>query len=231
MPDTVTYELHEGIATITMDDGKVNAMTAPLMSSLSTAFEQARLDEAVVVLTGRESVFCGGYDLAVFNQPIAVIANTMQTGGELVEQIFCHPYPVIAACTGHAIAQGAFTLLACDVRIGSSNGAKIGLNEVAIGLTIPHYGIELARHQLAPPWFDHATITGTLFSPEQALTAGFFHELADPSDMMLIASAHASRLASIDMTAHAGTKQRVRRLALDAIRTGLATEFSLEGNS
>ena len=225
MTEPVTYEQTAGVATITMDDGKVNVMSPTMLAGLADAFARARADGAVTILTGRSAVFSAGYDMAVFDRPIEEIAATIRTGGELVEQILSHPLPVIAACNGHAVAQGAFVLLACDVRIGVRGGARIGLNEVAIGLTIPHYGVEVARHQLSPVWFDHATLTGTLYTPDEAATAGFLHELVDTSALEDIARDHARRLADLDMAAHAGTKARVRRAALDAIRQGLAEEF------
>ncbi|MEZ5246077.1 MAG: crotonase/enoyl-CoA hydratase family protein [Acidimicrobiales bacterium] len=223
--DLVTYSCRDGIALVTMDDGRVNVMTAPMIARLAGAFRQAEADAAVMVLTGRADVFSAGYDMAMFDEPIETIAATLQAGGELIAQMLAHPYPVVAACTGHAIAQGAFTLLACDVRIGVTGNGKIGLNEVAIGLTIPHYGVELARHQLSSAWFDHAALTGTLYEPEQARSAGFFHELVEASRLDAAALDHAYRLRNIDMAAHARTKERVRKPALDAIRAGLAHEF------
>lgn len=224
--EPVTYSNADGIAVIRMDDGKANVMTPAMIAGLGDAFVRAADDAAVTVLTGRTGVFSAGYDMAVFDEPIETIAATMHAGGELVTQVLAHPYPVIAACTGHAIAQGAFTLLACDLRIGVTGAVKIGLNEVAIGLTIPHYGIELARHQLAPAWFDHAALTGTLYAPEAARSAGFFHELVEPDHLEAVALAHGKRLRSLDTDAHAGTKQRVRKPALDAMCAGLADEFA-----
>ena len=169
MTELVTCVVDDGIAEITMDDGKANVMSLAMIGALADAFRRAEADGAVTVLTGRGSVFSAGYDMALFDRP--------------VEEILAHPFPVIAACNGHAIAQGAFTLLACDVRLGIRGEAKIGLNEVAIGLTIPHYGVELARHRLAPTWFDHATLTGALYEPGRAQVAGFLHELVDPADL------------------------------------------------
>ncbi len=225
MTTTVDYVLDDGIATITMDDGKANVMSRPMIDALVAAFDRAQLDEAVVILTGRAAMFSAGYDMAVFNEPFEVIRDTIEAGGLCAERILSHPFPVVGACNGHAIAQGAFTLLGCDVRIGVTGSSRIGLNEVAIGLTIPHYGVELARHQLAPAWFDHATVTGTLYDPEQGVAAGFFHELTEPAELMGLASERARQLRQLDMTAHAGTKLRARKPALDAIRHGLATEF------
>jgi enoyl-CoA hydratase len=225
MSGPVTYVLDDGIAAITMDDGKANVMSLAMIGALADAFRRAETDGAVTVLTGRGSLFSAGYDMALFGRPVEEIAATLQAGGELIEQILAHPYPVVAAGNGHAIAQGAFTLLACDVRLGVRGEFKTGLNEVAIGLTIPHYGVEVARHQLAPAWFDHATLTGTLYEPERAQVAGFFHELVDPADLAAAARNEAERLCGLDMEAHAGTLARVRRPVLEAIRARHPTEF------
>ena len=226
MSDTVTYDVDDGIGTITMDDGKANVMTVPMIESLAGAFQQAAGDGVVTVLTGRDGIFSAGYDMSSFTQPIEQIAVMMRAGGRLIERILAHPRPVIAACNGHAIAQGAFTLLACDVRIGADVDAKIGLNEVAIGLTIPHYGIEVARHQLTSTWFDHATLTGTLYTVAEATTAGFLHHVVDPDTLADHAAREADRLTAIDTTAHAGTKSRVRAAVLTAIDHGITEEFS-----
>src|SRR5262249_47566855 len=135
------------------------------------------------------------------------------------------PYPVVAACAGHAIAQGAFVLLATDVRIGPEGDFKFGLNEVAIGLTIPHYGVETARLRLAPAWFSHATLTGTLYGPQDALRAGFLDAVCPHAEVLTRAREEAQRLTKLDMPAHAGTKQRVRGPALATLRAGIEEEF------
>ncbi|MGI9622838.1 MAG: crotonase/enoyl-CoA hydratase family protein [Acidimicrobiales bacterium] len=227
MTNVVDYSLKDRIATITFDDGKANVMTLTSITAISEALARAEQDGAVAILTGRTGVFSAGYDMAMFDLPIEQIMATMRAGGELVHQLLSHPLPLIGACNGHAIAQGAFTLLGCDVRLGVDGGFKIGLNEVAIGLTIPHYGVEIARHQLTPAWFDHATVTGELYEPSLARQAGFLHHLVDADSLEDTARESASRLASVDLNAHAGTKGRARRLALDAILAGVESEFPL----
>ncbi len=224
-PGLLTYDLADSIATITMDDGKANVMSAAMLSALREAFDRAEAEAQVVVLTGRKGIFSGGYDMAMFKTSRAEILRTLRAGGELVHGILGFSRPVVAASTGHAIAQGAFTLLAADVRIGVSGERKIGLNEVAIGLTIPFYGVELARQRLSPAWFNHATVTGTLYGPETALAAGFLDRLVAADDLAAAARAEAERLVGIDMTAHAATKLRVRGPALTAIRAGIDEEF------
>ena len=63
MTSPVSYELNDGVATITMDDGKANALGHLMFDELNTAFDQAEKAEAVVVLKGREGRFSGGFDL------------------------------------------------------------------------------------------------------------------------------------------------------------------------
>src|SRR5262249_34109203 len=159
----VTYRLTDGVATITMDDGKANVMNETMQDALNAALDRAESDQAVVLLAGRPGLFSGGYDMAMFKRSRAEIVRTIRSGGELVRRIASFPRPVVVACTGHAIAQGAFLLLAADARIGAQGAFKFGLNEVAIGLTIPHYGIEIARLKLTAPGFNHACVTGTLY--------------------------------------------------------------------
>jgi enoyl-CoA hydratase len=225
MTSPVTYALEGPVATLTMDDGKANVMTLPMIEALHSALDRAEADGAVVLLTGRPRIFSGGYDLAMFKRGPDEVVRTIRAGGELVARLLGFPRPVVAACGGHAVAQGAFVLLAADVRIGAEGDFKIGLNEVAIGLTIPHYGVEVARLRLAAPWLHHATITGALYPPAQALVAGFLDRVVAHEEVLPAAREEAQRLATLDMGAHAGTKQRVRGPALAKIREGIETEL------
>ncbi|MEV0297442.1 crotonase/enoyl-CoA hydratase family protein [Nocardia sp. NPDC050710] len=226
MTDLVTYRRDGAVATVTMDDGKANVMSEDMIRELGAALDQAEVDRAVVVLTGRPRLFSAGYDTAMFGRGPEEIVRTLRAGGNLVHRLLSFPYPVVAACSGHAIAQGAFLLLATDVRFGVDGDFKLGLNEVAIGLTIPHYGVEVARHRLTPPGFDRAANTGGLFAPREARDLGFLDILvADQAELTERATAEAERLAGVDMAAHLGTKQRVRAQALAAVRSGIDTEF------
>ncbi len=225
MSDLVRYEFESSIATITMDDGKANVMSAAMLEALAGAFDRALADRAVVVLTGRPGMFSAGYDRGMFQRDQDEIRTTLRAGGNLVHRILAHPFPIIAACTGHTIAQGVFTMLAADVRIGVRGAFKIGLNEVAIGLTLPRYGVELARHRLPPQGFQYSTLTGALFGPDRALALGFFDELVEPDELAAHARSQAETLRAISMGAHAGTKARVRAPALAAIRAGIDEEL------
>jgi enoyl-CoA hydratase len=132
---------------------------------------------------------------------------------------------VLIACTGHAVAQGAFTLLGADLRLGAAGPFKYSLNEVAIGLTIPYYGVEIARMRLQPSYFQQATLTAATFTPEDALRAGFVDQVVPEEGLMERAFEEAGRLRKLDMKAHAGTKERVRSAALALLRDSIDREL------
>lgn len=225
MGERVSYERSEGVSTITMDDGKVNAMSVPMMGEINAALDQAREDKTVVVLTGKQGIFSAGFDLAVFKQGAEPLREMLRAGAELSERILSFPFPVIAACNGHAIAMGSFLLMSADLRIGVEGPFKIGMNEVAIGLTLPYFAVEIARLRLTPGYFNRAAILAEMYSPEEAIAPGFL-DLVVPSEQLLhTALERATAMCKLDMTAHAATKLRVRGSALDALRRAIDSEL------
>src|ERR1043166_7886315 len=111
MPSLVTYQLRDSIATITMDDGKMNVLSIDMFSELNDALDRAKADGAVVAFSGREGVFSAGFDLRVLAAGGTNASTMGLTGFELAERILSFPAPVVIACTGHAIAMGVFLLL------------------------------------------------------------------------------------------------------------------------
>jgi enoyl-CoA hydratase len=229
MAELATYELEGRVATIAMDDGKVNAFSIEMLKEVHAAFDQAEGDEAVVVLTGREKFLSAGFDLKVFSERPGEIVEMLTLGARLSERILSFPTPVLVACNGHAIAAGTFAALAADLRIGVDGPFKIGLNEVKIGLTVPLYVVELARQRLTPRDFSRSLVTGSMYSPSEAVAAGFLDRVVAVEELREVSLAAAEELAGLDMAAHAATKLRVRDGALKALREAIDTELSQQG--
>jgi enoyl-CoA hydratase len=227
MTNLVTYHFKESVATIAMDDGKVNVMSLQMLRELNSALDQAESDKAAVVLTGRPGVFSAGFDLSVLSRGGADARNMVTAGFELAERLLSFPTPVVIACSGHAIAEGAFILLSGDVRFGGVGPYKIGANEVAIGLTVPHFGVEICRQRLAPAHFNRAVIIAEIYSPDQAVPAGFLDHVVAATDLLSAAQNAATRLAKLNMPAHAATKLRARAHALKAIRVAIETDDAI----
>jgi enoyl-CoA hydratase/carnithine racemase len=225
MAARVTYELEEGpVARITMDDGKVNALSLEMLTKVGAALDQAVSDGAVVVLTGRERVFSAGFDLSVLRSGGPEAAAMLRAGFELAQQLLSLPVPGVIACPGHAVAMGAFLLLSADYRVGAAGPFRITANEVALGLTMPWTPIEICRQRLAPAHFNRAVILAETYSPGDAVTAGFLDRVVDAPELADVARGIASDLAKLDMKAHAASKLRARAHALEAIRTAIEAD-------
>jgi enoyl-CoA hydratase len=221
MPMLVTYEVRESIATIRMDDGKLNVLSLEMFAALGRALDQAERDRAVVVLTGREGAFSGGFDLRVLGAGGRDAFELVRTGFELAERLLAFPAPVVVACTGHALAMGAFLVLAGDYRLGAAGPYKIGANEVAIGITMPFFGVEICRQRLAPAHFHRAVVNAEIYRPDDAVAAGFLDRVVAPSELQEVARSTAAQLATLDLRVHAASKLRARSHALAAVRAAI----------
>jgi len=229
MTSFVTYEHQDSIARIIMDDGKVNVMSETMLDALGAAFDEAERDGAVTILSGREGVFSAGFDLKVLaSEDAGAVHRMMLKGANLALRIMTFPRPVVCICTGHCMPMGVFLLLASDVRIGADGPFLIGLNEVAIGLTLPAFAVELARTRMTPPWFNRALVTGERIGPAQAVEAGFLDMLAPPAELEARAMEYARQLATLDMPSHAATKMKVRGPATGAVRSAIEAEITIE---
>jgi enoyl-CoA hydratase len=225
MADLLTYERDDRIARITLDDGKVNALSISMLREIHAALDQAEADGAVVVLGGREGYLSAGFDLRVFREEPERLPEMLRLGATLCERMLAFPTPILVASSGHAIAAGSFLLLSADARIGVDGPFKIGLNEVRIGLTMPLFVVELARQRLAPAHFDRAVVSAVMYEPAAAVTAGFLDRVVAPDELGEATAAVAADLAGLNPEAHAATKLRARGTALTALRAAIDAEL------
>jgi enoyl-CoA hydratase len=221
MSKLVTYDLADGVATLALDNGKVNALSPDLIVDFNQALDQAEQDRAVVIVTGKPGILSGGFDLKVMMSSPQNAIDLVTAGSKLTRRMLAHPFPLIVACPGHAVAKGAFLLLAADYRIGVEGPFNIGLNEVQIGMTMHHVGIELARDRLSPAAFQRSVISAEMFTPQGALVAGFFDQVVAVDQLLVTALEVAQRLKKINMTAHKNTKLKARKALLDRLDSAL----------
>lgn len=220
----VSYTLRDSVATITIDDGKVNALSLALLTELNTALDQAEADGAVVLLTGRDGVFSAGFHLPSLRAGGPDAADLLRTGFETSERLLSFPTPTVIACPGHAIAMGVFLLLSADYRIGVDGPFRITANEVAIGMTMPRPAIEICRQRLTPAHFVRTVLLAEPFTPTDAVPAGFLDRVVPADELADTAASTAAALAKLDLAAHTASKQRVRQELLAALRTAIETD-------
>jgi enoyl-CoA hydratase len=220
---TVNYERNDSIATITLDDGKVNVLGPAMQAEINEALDRAEKDSAkAVVLAGNGRVFSGGFDLAVFQSGDANAVLEMLAGGfELSVRCLTFPNPVIMAATGPAIAMGSFLLLSGDHRIGQPK-SRCQAIEVAIGMTIPISAIEIMRLRLTPAAFQRGVSMAATFAGDEAVAAGWLDEIVEADQVLARAHQVATEAATtLHAGAHLASKLKARESALKAIQAGI----------
>lgn len=225
MERLVSFRMEGPVAVVTMDDGKVNALSPAMLEAVGRALDAAESEAGAVVLAGRENRFSAGFDLAVLQAGGADAITMLRGGFELSMRLLSFPKPVVVACTGHAVAMGVFLLLSVDYRIGPEGPYRFAANEVAIGLTMPLPALALLEHRLDPSAFTRAAVLAESFTAGQAVECGFLDRLVAPQEVIASACELAARLTTLHADAHAQTKLRARAQVLEAVRGGIGADF------
>lgn len=225
---SVCFERDGAIAVLRFDDGKANVLTHAVVDEFHAYLDEVESDRTLraTVIMGRPGRFCAGFDLATMNRDAESMRSLVAAGGRLIARLFVHPTPLVAVCSGHALAAGALMLLACDERVAASTEAKIGLNEVAIGLALPSWAVALARYRLARAHFDRCVILGELTDPAGAVSAGFVDRVVDAESLEEGAIRRASVLAELHRDSVAVTKRRARRAVAQAMTDGIDADLA-----
>lgn len=215
------------VAQINLDDGKANALSQDMIAQIRGALTQAEADPNCIaaVIHGREGRFSAGFDLSVMAAgDQSAVTAMVADGGELVRHIYGASIPVVAACTGHALAAGALMLLGCDIRVGADGPFKVGLNEVAIGMTLPDWAYTIARERLSNRHLQRALPTARITDPNAAIDVGFLDMVVAPDQVLATAVAEASALAALDQRAYARMMREFRGNALISMADQIAAD-------
>src|SRR5436309_15081881 len=227
MTETISLELHERVARITLDDGKVNAMTFAFFAALNATLDRVERERpGAVVIAGRAGVFSAGLNLKVLpTLPPDELGRTMVACGRSMLRVFTFPIPTVAAVSGHAIAGGAMLAFACDLRLMAEGPFRLHLNEVAIGLALPTWAIALAQAAVPPRFHTEAILHARMYSPEEALERSIVHGVVRPAERVAEeARAAAAPLAALDQAAYAISKARPRAMVVKWATELLETE-------
>jgi len=211
-----TLDVRDGVAWITLDDGKVNAMSVDMLREIEVRLENSAEAAGPIVIKGREGIFSAGFDLKTFARGAEASRQMVKAGVRVIERMLALPRPIVTVCTGHAYPMGAFLMLCADVRFGVPGDWNIGMNEVAIGLAVPQFAVELARYRLTPAGVMRAS-TGAMFKPEEAARLGYLDYIVGVEDLDAAVSEEVQRLGKLDMKSYALTKARLNHPVLVAI--------------
>lgn len=211
--------------TITLKGPGKNALSTALLEQLEA--ELTAHAGAPLLLVGDAGCFSAGLDLT---EVMRLEADEMATFLRLLERVCArlhdHAGPVVAAVNGHAIAGGAVLAACCDHRVGGVDPkARIGLNEVALGLRFPPGILRILQARLPAPQHGALLLGAGLHAPTEALRLGLLDELAE--DPVAVAEARLRALAAHPPAAFASTKAALRAGVTEA-RPGEAEAFIAE---
>lgn len=226
MADSVSYELRDRIGVIAVDDGKANALSFDVLAAINDGLDRADADDAgAVLLTGRPGMFSGGFDLAVMRggDPTATL-DLVTTGAELVLRLYRSSRPIVAACTGHAVAAGALLLMGAHHRVGADGAFRIFLIETQNGMVLPDWAVEMSKERLVGPHAQQAAVESRIYDPAAAVVAGFLDQVVPADTILDAALAEANRLAALPAAAYAGNAAKVRAAGIERIAAAVARD-------
>lgn len=210
MTDYASCSIADGIATITLDDDKMNALSFNMMAALNTALDEAEANADVIIMTSGRPAMSAGFDLKVMQNEPEKVPDMVGQGGRLLVRIFSSKKPVIIASPGHGIAAGCLFMLSGDYRIGVEGGSRYGLNESAIGMVLPPFGLELAKFKVNNQHLDRCFVGAELVDPATGQEFGILDEVVAPDALMTRALEKAQEMQKLDAKAFAGNKKLVR---------------------
>lgn len=207
-------EVVDGCAVVRMNTNPLNVQNAQFFADLHDAFDRLEREfgELPVVLTGQGDAFSAGidfgYSFGIFGSGSKdAIREWYRAYRETNLRIFSYPRPTVAAVNGHAIAGGLITALDCDFRVAARKPARFGLNEVPIGIPMPAAYVEIIKYALGDQVGALTTLCGKLYTLDEAERLGFFHEVAEPDQLLATAIATAKCITPDCNTAYAMSKK------------------------
>jgi len=226
--EKVTYGIEDGIAKITMDDGKANAMNWGFFEEMGKSMDQTESDGAkALVITGRPGFFSGGLDLKLLpTLSASELGDFLITFARTMLRVFSFPVPTIAAITGHAIAGGAMLAFACDRRFALDGPYRIQMNETLIGIPLPSWMFLIARSAIPSRCRNEALLYARAYSPNEALERGILDALAPEANSLAAqVKAATAEMLSLNLPAYAASKKNLRQEEIEHVLDLLKKEL------
>lgn len=226
--DSLLITLEKGLATVTINNGKVNAIDTRLSEDLLAAFTELEENEEVlgVVLAGRPGCFCAGLDIkhmATFTDETLRKFWHANLGAIAAMVRLSKPY--VAALTGFAPAGGTVLALTADYRV-MAIGPKhtMGMNEFNMSLQIPELYADLITYYRGEHqgWVD--VQQATMFTASAAVAAGLANEAVAEDEVLERATRYCRKLINVYAPVYATTKRYQRRRLLKRVNRDIPAQ-------
>ncbi|MCY4633430.1 MAG: 3-hydroxyacyl-CoA dehydrogenase NAD-binding domain-containing protein [Acidobacteria bacterium] len=193
MPGSVTFERHDDVALLRLNNPPVNGLSWGMRAALGERVAEALADDEVkaIVLAGAGRMFCGGADIREFSAPPPPNAASLPA---VLDEIEASPKPVVAAIHGVAAGGGMELALACHVRLAAP-GTRLGLPEVTLGILPGAGGTQRMPRLIGFEQALEVIVGGKLHPVDRAVALGFVDECVE-GDLVENAIAQARQLAA-----------------------------------
>ncbi|MCE5336637.1 MAG: enoyl-CoA hydratase/isomerase family protein [Desulfobacteraceae bacterium] len=210
----------DGVLTLRLRRGKVNAISEQFLAELNSALDRAESSPDVrsVVLTGSGKFFSFGFDIPEFlSYSKEAFTKYLKEFAGFYARVFLFPKPVVAALNGHTVAGACMIAIACDYRIMNEKEGRISLNEITFGSSVFAGSVEILKELVGPRNARDILYSGAMYTPAEAKEIGLVDELVDGSGLERRALDVARTLGEKDPAAFASVKRLLRRSAADRI--------------
>ncbi len=216
----------DGVAVITLDNGKVNALSGDLLDELHLVAAELTMDPpGAVVVTGGDKVFAAGADISEFGGPEQAVA----IGGRFLASlnaVAAIPRVTIAAVSGVALGGGCELALACDFRVAGTR-SRFGQPEVLLGIIPGGGGTQRLSRLVGPARSKDLCLSGRQVRADEALAMGLVDEVVEPDEVLDRALELGRRYSGGAVAAHAHIKAAIDRGMDGSLAEGLALEQEL----
>ena len=210
------------ISIIKLDDGKANAFSYDMLTQVNELLAKVPRDSGALVITGRDGLFSGGFDLKTLAAgDMEKIKKMVQLGYRLLLELYSFDRPIIAAVSGHSIALGLFVTCSADYRIAIDGKYICQANEVRNNMDIPTQIMEILKARVNKNYFYPAVFHSDAYSVQDSIEVGFIDEVVPQTEFMDRVMEKAKELATLPHPFYANTKKSaqddVRQKISDAI--------------
>ncbi len=208
----------DGVAFLTFDHGKVNAIDIEFCRGTMELLDQClQWNVDALIVKGNPRAFSAGIDLKRWlNEGEDYVEPFLSDLEKLFTRLFTFPKPVVAVIDGPAVAGGCMLAAAADYRLITPD-AKIGIPELRIGVPLPMSAIEIMRFVAQPAAFHGIVNGGAMFDGRAAVENGLANRVASPETIVDEAIEVANELAAVPGAAFALTKKQTHAPALKNI--------------
>lgn len=218
------------ISIIKLDDGKANAFSFEMLTQVNALLAQVPKDSGALVITGRDGLFSGGFDLKTLaTGDMEKITTMVQLGYRLLLELYSFDRPIIAAVSGHAIALGLFVTCSADYRIAIDGQYVCQANEVRNNMDIPPQIMEILKARVNKNYFYPAVFHSDTYSVQDSIAVGYIDEVVSAEKFMDRVMEKANELASLPHPFYANTKQSAQEDVREKIAEAIKKYEQLTG--